>query len=67
MVNSRRHSFLHSRELFPLAPAFRIVEIGSTDARRITDNLGVLKALVVTNENMYPGIARWLRARWYQG
>jgi predicted transcriptional regulator len=46
--------------LFPLATRFRLVELGKVDAQRSTDNLMVLKELIVANQSMYPGIDRWL-------
>lgn len=45
--------------LFPLATRFRFVELGKLDAQRSTDNLKVLKELIVANQNMYPSIDRW--------
>ena len=45
--------------LFPLATRFRFVELGRVDAQRSTDNLKVLKELIVANQNMYPTIDRW--------
>jgi len=45
--------------LFPLATRFRFVELGKVDAQRSSDNLKVLKELIVANQNMYPNIDRW--------
>jgi len=45
--------------LFPLATRFCFVELGKVDARRETDNLRVLKELILANQQMYPNIDRW--------
>ena len=42
---------------------FRIARVGSADAIRRTDALKVFSELVVRNEGMYPGIAKWLDAK----
>lgn len=39
--------------------AVRLVRLGASDAARDTDDLKALRALVLVNEPMYPGIARW--------
>src|SRR5258708_35372484 len=44
---------------FPIGDRFRFVELGNVDAQRSTDNLKVLKELIVANQNMYPNIDRW--------
>src|SRR5512147_3036884 len=59
MAELRQLSFQETHGLFPLASRFRIVEIGGADAKRTTDNLRTLKSLIVTSEDMYPGIQRW--------
>jgi predicted transcriptional regulator len=63
MAELRQHSFQQNHSLFPLATRFRIVEIGSVDAKRITDNLQALKSLIVASEDMYPSIERWFEAK----
>ena len=48
-----------AQSLSRTTPDFRIVELGNVDARKITDNLKVLKELISSSESMYPNIARW--------
>ena len=45
--------------LFPLVTRFRVVKLGKADGRRWTDNLGVLREMILANQDMYPGIDRW--------
>jgi len=45
--------------LFPPTPSFRILELGENDARKQSDGLKTLRELLLTNENMYPGIGHW--------
>jgi predicted transcriptional regulator len=61
MESFRQFSFVQNHNLFPLAPVFRIIEIKSEDAKRATDNLRTLQALIVANESAYPHIARWFK------
>lgn len=45
--------------LFPPKSPFRIVQIRSADAKRWTDEVGVLKNLITANQPMYPNIDSW--------
>lgn len=45
--------------LFAPTPSFRILELGSNDARKQTDGLNTLRELLLANESMYPEIKRW--------
>jgi predicted transcriptional regulator len=47
--------------LFRMKADFRIVRLGETDARRHSDELKTLTALIETSEDMYPNIRRWIR------
>ena len=49
--------------LFPLAPKFRIVELGAEQAKTRTDDLNVLKGLIDASEEMYPNISRWFSGK----
>ena len=53
MMDRKQHS------LFSRAPNFRIVRIDGVDAQKTSDNLLSLKSLLVSCEDMYPGINRW--------
>jgi len=45
--------------LFSPTPSFRILELGDNDARKKTDGIGILRDLLLANENMYPEIGKW--------
>ena len=45
--------------LFPENPPFKIVRIGESASRKQTDDLKVLRSLLLESENMYPSIERW--------
>jgi predicted transcriptional regulator len=45
--------------LFSLAPTFRIVRLGQEEAMAWTDDVGILKTLILASEAMYPAIGRW--------
>ena len=45
--------------LFALKGHFRLVKLGGTEAKRSTDDLGVLKGLIAESEPMYPNIGQW--------
>lgn len=51
------------KTLFPLQGAFRIVKLKESDAYGDTDHLKTFKNLVLANEDMYPGITKWLKAK----
>lgn len=59
MADFRQLNFQENHDLFPLAPRFRISEIGAEDARRETDDFRTLKSLIVDSGDMYPSIGRW--------
>ncbi len=63
MATSRRSSPEQSGTLFPFTSEFRIVKLGSEDARKLTDNLRVLKGLIDASEDMYPSIGRWFSTK----
>jgi len=46
--------------LFPTKGDFRIVRLASRDARGLSDHLRHFRNLVLQNEEMYPGIEKWL-------
>ena len=49
-----------SGSLFPLSGNFRIVKLGQTDARICSDELKALTNLILSTEDMYPNIGRWV-------
>lgn len=59
MAQLKLHSERESGTLFPLASQFRIARLGSLDARKLSDNLRILKGLIAGSEEMYPNIGRW--------
>ena len=59
----KQRSDNQSGDLFPLAPRFRIVELGTDQAKAGTDDLNVLKELIVSSEEMYPNIGRWFSGK----
>ncbi|MGA1998770.1 MAG: ASCH domain-containing protein [Terriglobales bacterium] len=63
MAQLRQYSAPQTGSLFSTVGQFRIVEIKSEDARRITDNLNVLRGLIATSESMYPNIQRWFDSK----
>src|SRR6267142_6017042 len=40
---------------------FRIVRLGGTDAKGLTDHFATFRQLVLENEPAYPGIDRWFK------
>lgn len=58
MAKSRKHSESTPR-LFPDSPPFRIVRLGESAARKQTDELRTLQAMLLESEPMYPTIGRW--------
>ena len=63
MPSKRRSADQTTRDLFPSKAEFRLVEIGSADAKKITDNLKILRELIVGNEAMYPLIDHWFDSK----
>lgn len=59
MAQLREHKHLRNELLFPLATRFRLVRLGKADAQRLSDNLTILRELIVANEQMYPDIHGW--------
>ena len=59
MAALKQFSLLETGTLFPLTNPFRIVELKSADARKWTDDVRILKHLIVANEPMYPNIDSW--------
>ena len=55
----KRSAVQETLDLFPKATPFRFVQLGSSDAKSTSDNLKILRQLIVANEQMYPSIARW--------
>ena len=49
------------KTLFPLQGNFRIVKLQESDVYGDTDHLKTFENLVLANEDMYPGIERWLK------
>lgn len=58
MAQSRRHVATSGR-LFPDSPPFKIVKLGESAARKQTDELKTLQAMLLESEPMYPAIGRW--------
>ena len=48
-----------SGTLFALTAPFRLAEVGTADAHRWSDDLLILRELIISNEEMYPSIRRW--------
>ena len=46
-------------DLFARKGDFRFARLGETEAKRSTDNLKILRGLIVENQPMYPNIDRW--------
>ena len=51
----------------PLTRNLRVVRLEGDDARRETDHLSALRALVLENEPLYPGIESWLSRKVFSG
>src|SRR5260370_30954794 len=49
-----------SGSLFPLSANFRVLKLGQTDARICSDELKTLTNLILSTEDMYPNIGRWI-------
>jgi predicted transcriptional regulator len=60
MAQFRQFSNRESGTLFPLSGRFRIVQLGKDDALKWTDDLQVLKRLILASQDKYPKIERWL-------
>jgi len=52
-----------SGHLFGYSPKFRLVPIGVSAARKQTDDLRILEAMLSESEPMYPGIAKWCKEK----
>jgi predicted transcriptional regulator len=63
MPEFKQLSYQQDTTLFSLAPKFRIVQLGKEDAIQRTDDLRVLKALIVASEDMYPRIGGWFEEK----
>lgn len=48
-----------TRPLFRPSPQFRIVRLGGSAARKQTDELRILRGMLLQSEDMYPGIDKW--------
>src|ERR1039458_7565080 len=59
MTALKQHKKETTGMLFPLAPNFRTVRLAQEEALNRTDELGVLRNLILASESMYPGIERW--------
>jgi predicted transcriptional regulator len=59
MARLRQSVRQETGDLFAREAEFRIVELGSSDAEKWTDQLKILRGLVETNQPMYPNIERW--------
>ena len=62
MAQSRRANEPVGR-LFPDSPPFRIVKLGESAARKQTDELNVLHAMLLESEPMYPTIGKWFNEK----
>jgi predicted transcriptional regulator len=52
-----------SLPLFDQSPKFRLIELGSTAARKQTDELNILRSSLLEVEGMYPGIDHWYKEK----
>ncbi len=59
MSSVRRSSVGSTLELFPKRTQFSFEQLGPLDAKKLSDNLAVLRELIVSNEQMYPSIDHW--------
>jgi predicted transcriptional regulator len=60
MERLKRKISQKSDSLFPLSANFRIVKVGQNDARVCSDELKALTNLILSTEDMYPNIGRWV-------
>ena len=58
-----QHNQFEMETLFPLKNNFRIVELRSDQAKRGTDEIKVLKELIVSSSPMYPKIESWFSSK----
>jgi predicted transcriptional regulator len=56
LKKSVKHATL---DLFPRKGDFRFARLGETEAKKTTDDLNILRGLIVENQPMYPNIDRW--------
>jgi len=49
--------------LFPRKADFRLAKLGQSEARTNTDDLNVLRGLILENQPMYPNIDRWFEKK----
>lgn len=59
MVKLKQLKSPRSQNLFSLIARFRLVELSKIDAQRWTDDLVLLRELILSNEAMYPKINHW--------
>ena len=59
MAVQKRPKIHLGRRLFPEVPPFRLVRLGGSAARKQTDEIQILRKMLLENEAMYPGIGRW--------
>jgi predicted transcriptional regulator len=62
MEKMKQHSESSGR-LFQDSPPFRIVRLGESAARKQTDEMKTLQAMLLENEPMYPAIGQWYREK----
>jgi len=56
LKQSVKHTTL---DLFARKGDFRFARLGETEAKKTTDDLNILRGLIVENQPMYPNIDRW--------
>lgn len=59
MVMLKQHDEARTGDLFSPKSPFRIVTLRSDDAKKWTDDVNVLKELIVSHQPMYPAIDSW--------
>lgn len=59
MAQSKRPDNELTGRLFSEAPPFRLVKLGVSAARKQSDEIKILRNMLLENEAMYPGIDQW--------
>jgi predicted transcriptional regulator len=59
MAQSNRLNAQTAETLFPAISRFHMDVLGRADAQRWTDNLIILRELILSNQGMYPNIDQW--------
>jgi predicted transcriptional regulator len=59
MQHLKTHTRSMAPDLFCRVGEFRVAKLGDSEAKRITDDLRILRALISDNQPMYPNIDQW--------